>query len=60
MATEVKWRKPGKWLTLIPSVETVRGRIEELIEEMRQLGIILRTAEQLEREQQQQPKNGGK
>ena len=52
MATEIKWRRPGKWLTLIPSAESVRERIAELIEEMRQLGIVLKTAEELEREQQ--------
>ena len=37
---------------LLPSAETVRERIAELIEEMRQLGVLLKTAEELEREQQ--------
>ncbi len=52
MATEIKWRKPGRWLTLIPSAETVRQRLAELREEMRQLGILLKTAEKLEQEKQ--------
>lgn len=50
--TEIRWRKPGKWMTLIPDAIILRRRIVELQEELRQLGIILRTAEQLEQEKQ--------
>jgi len=49
--TDVKWRKPGKWMTLIPSGDILRRRISELKEELRQLGILLKTADELEREQ---------
>lgn len=50
--TAIKWRKPGKWMTLIPSADIVRQRIRELQEELRQLGILLKTAEELELEQE--------
>ena len=48
MATEFKIRRPGKWLTVIPSPEIVRKRIAELQEELRQFRILLTTAEHLE------------
>jgi hypothetical protein len=51
MATEIKWRRPGKWLTLIPNAQTVGERVAELAEEMRQLGVLLKTAAELEKEQ---------
>jgi len=49
--TTVKWRKPGQWLAIIPPCDILRKRIAELQEELRQLSIILKTAELLEADQ---------
>jgi hypothetical protein len=49
MATEIKIHRPGKWLTVIPSAEIVRKRMAEIREEIRQLEIILKVAEELEK-----------
>jgi len=54
MATEVTWRKPGKWMTLIPAADILRKRIADVQEELRQLNILLSTAEHLESTQSEQ------
>ena len=49
--TTVKWRKPGQWLAIIPPCDILRKRVAELQEELRQINIILKTAELLEADQ---------
>ena len=46
--------KPFDPLSYIPPAETVRRRIAQIREEARRLGVVLRTAEEIERDQQRE------